>query len=149
MPSETSVDSQQTPETPLPWWSKLPPWVTANVQSKKSLKVLFRCWLASWVAFILMLPQNSLTVMGNACVIVTHRPSAVFTSLHAPLYVSAFFALLTSVFLPPNIPIQVFIFVSLSSLTFPMRLLDFIRLIRLSRPCSSVSCWAGVLVQRA
>ncbi|KAI0292715.1 hypothetical protein BC826DRAFT_1092011 [Russula brevipes] len=52
-------------------------------------KVLLRCWLGSWAAFVLILPQKSLSTMGNA----------------------AFFAFLTSFFLPPSFPVQFFLFV--------------------------------------
>ncbi|KAI0002456.1 hypothetical protein BJV74DRAFT_815934 [Russula compacta] len=66
----------------------LPPWVTTNIRSKQSRRLLLRCWLASWAAFILMLPDKTLNTMGNA----------------------AFFAFLTSFFLPPSFPIQLFLF---------------------------------------
>lgn len=48
----------------------VPSWVSMNVKNPASWKMLFRCWLASWAAFILILPQSNLTVLGNACVIV-------------------------------------------------------------------------------
>jgi hypothetical protein len=46
----------------------LPPWVATNIRSKQSLRMLFRCWLASWAAFILLLPEKTLKTMGNAYV---------------------------------------------------------------------------------
>lgn len=46
----------------------VPSWVAANVKNPASLKILFRCWLASWAAFILILPTKNLTVLGNAYV---------------------------------------------------------------------------------
>ncbi|THH16060.1 hypothetical protein EW146_g4511 [Bondarzewia mesenterica] len=70
-------------------WSFLPSWVSSNLRSAKSWKLLFKCWLASWAAFILILPNKSLNAMGNA----------------------AFFALLSSFFLPPSMPIQLFLMV--------------------------------------
>lgn len=30
--------------------------------------MLFRCWLGSWAAFVLLLPDKTLKTMGNACV---------------------------------------------------------------------------------
>lgn len=46
----------------------VPPWVAANVNNPGSWKITFRCWLASWAAFILILPTKNLTVLGNAYV---------------------------------------------------------------------------------
>jgi len=46
----------------------LPPWVATNIRSKQSLRMLFRCWLASWAAFVLILPEKTLKTMGNAYV---------------------------------------------------------------------------------
>lgn len=57
--------------------------------------MLFRCWLGSWAAFILLLPDKTLSTMGNA----------------------AFFAFLVSLFLPPSLPVQIFLF-SISTLIF-------------------------------
>ncbi|KZT41392.1 hypothetical protein SISSUDRAFT_305773 [Sistotremastrum suecicum HHB10207 ss-3] len=73
---------------------RLPPWVSLNIASWHSWKLLLRCWLASWCAFVLILPGNSLLVMGNA----------------------AFFAFMTSLIIPPNMPAQLFAFVVLTSL---------------------------------
>ncbi|KAI0041578.1 hypothetical protein FA95DRAFT_677065 [Auriscalpium vulgare] len=76
------------PTSPKPsLWSYIPPWIANNIRSPKSRKVLFRCWLASWAAYILILPHNTLKVMGNA----------------------AYFGFLASQFLPPYIPIQLFL----------------------------------------
>ncbi|KAF9261644.1 hypothetical protein L218DRAFT_961130 [Marasmius fiardii PR-910] len=66
----------------------LPPWITTNCTSPRSLKVFLRCWLASWVGFIIILPNASLQTLGT----------------------SAFFTFLASFFLPPNMPVQLFIF---------------------------------------
>ncbi|TBU59289.1 hypothetical protein BD310DRAFT_976680 [Dichomitus squalens] len=68
-------------------WDKLPPWVSTNLRSKKSWKVFLRCWVASWVSFVIMLPDKSLQQLGN----------------------TAFFAVLLSIMLPPNMPVQIFI----------------------------------------
>lgn len=46
----------------------VPPWVAANVNNPASWKIIFRCWLASWAAFILILPTKNLNVLGNAYV---------------------------------------------------------------------------------
>ncbi|GBE84358.1 hypothetical protein BKA93DRAFT_807068 [Sparassis latifolia] len=74
-------------------WDMLPPWISSNLRSRRSLKTLARCWLASWVCFVILLPDKSLRTLGN----------------------TAFFALLGSVFIPANMPIQIFVF-SLSTL---------------------------------
>ncbi|KAI1798167.1 hypothetical protein LXA43DRAFT_979068 [Ganoderma leucocontextum] len=68
-------------------WDKLPPWVVNNLRSKKSRKVLLRCWAAAWVSFVIMLPTKSLAQLGN----------------------TAFFALLLSIMMPPNMPVQMFL----------------------------------------
>jgi hypothetical protein len=47
---------------------RLPPWVATNIRSKQSRKMLFRCWLGSWAAFVIILPDKTLRTMGNACV---------------------------------------------------------------------------------
>ncbi|KAI0764943.1 hypothetical protein C8Q74DRAFT_1430417 [Fomes fomentarius] len=70
-------------------WDKLPPWISSNSRSWKSWKVLLRCWVAAWVCFVIMLPDRSLATLGN----------------------TAFFALLLSVMLPPNMPVQIFMIV--------------------------------------
>ncbi|KAH9042560.1 hypothetical protein EDB85DRAFT_1915639 [Lactarius pseudohatsudake] len=72
---------------------RFPPWVATNIRSKQSRKMLLRCWLGSWAAFVIMLPNATLRTMGNA----------------------AFFAFLTSFFLPPSFPVQ-FFFYTISTL---------------------------------
>ncbi|KAI0300497.1 hypothetical protein B0F90DRAFT_1723438 [Multifurca ochricompacta] len=67
---------------------RLPPWVATNIRSKQSRKMLFRCWLGSWAAFLVILPDRTLKTMGNA----------------------AFFGFLTSLLLPPSFPVQFFFF---------------------------------------
>ncbi|KAI5117073.1 hypothetical protein M0805_007950 [Coniferiporia weirii] len=66
----------------------LPPWVSANLRAKRSWKTLARCWLATWAAFVLILPDKSLRTLGNA----------------------SFFCCLSSLMVPPNMPVQMFIF---------------------------------------
>ncbi|KAG7095005.1 hypothetical protein E1B28_005799 [Marasmius oreades] len=66
----------------------VPSWITTNCTSPRSLKVFLRCWLASWVGFVVILPNASLNTLGT----------------------SAFFTSLAGVFLPPNMPVQLFIF---------------------------------------
>ncbi|KIP09379.1 hypothetical protein PHLGIDRAFT_86838 [Phlebiopsis gigantea 11061_1 CR5-6] len=66
----------------------LPPWISNNLRSSRSLKAWFRCWLASWVALIIMLPDPSLKQLGNA----------------------GFFAFLASFMVPANLPVQLFVF---------------------------------------
>ncbi|TFY75709.1 hypothetical protein EWM64_g8302, partial [Hericium alpestre] len=68
----------------------IPAWVVKNVQSRKSWRLLFKCWLATWAAFILFLPNASLRVMGNA----------------------AFFSLIVAFMIPPYLPIQLYLIIS-------------------------------------
>ncbi|EIN05213.1 hypothetical protein PUNSTDRAFT_107508 [Punctularia strigosozonata HHB-11173 SS5] len=65
----------------------LPSWVTDNLKSPKSRKTLIRCWIASWVAFVIILPNQSLTTLGNA----------------------AFFTALVSMIVAPSMPLQLFV----------------------------------------
>ncbi|KAI0946571.1 hypothetical protein AcW1_010001 [Taiwanofungus camphoratus] len=74
------------------FWDKLPTWISSNLRSQKSLKLLARCWIASWVSFIILLPNKSVRTLGNA----------------------AFFTLITSLMMPPNMPLQIFVFVLLT-----------------------------------
>ncbi|KAG8931810.1 hypothetical protein FRC02_002104 [Tulasnella sp. 418] len=67
---------------------KIPPWITRNLANTKSWKLLVRCWVASWATVVLLLPNRSLHALGNA----------------------AFFAGVASIILPPNMPIQSFVF---------------------------------------
>ncbi|KAI0070747.1 hypothetical protein K474DRAFT_1631398 [Panus rudis PR-1116 ss-1] len=69
-------------------WDKLPSWISTNLRSRRSWKLFLRCWIASWVCFVILLPNKSLSVLGNA----------------------AFFALMASLMVPPNIPVQLFLF---------------------------------------
>lgn len=46
----------------------IPPWVTNNIRQRRSQQTLFRSWLASWGALILLLPTHSLQTIGNLCV---------------------------------------------------------------------------------
>ena len=50
-------------------WDKLPPWVSSNLRQWKSWKVLLRCWVVSWLCFVIMLPDKSLATLGNTCVL--------------------------------------------------------------------------------
>ena len=68
-PTKESLSGPESKASPAPKksskWDKLPPWIANNLRSKKSLKVLFRCWLASWACFVIMLPMKSLAQLGN------------------------------------------------------------------------------------
>ncbi|KAH9925739.1 uncharacterized protein B0H18DRAFT_1007982 [Fomitopsis serialis] len=86
-PAVDEKREEVTPESPRKTWN-VPPWISSNIRSKKSWKMLVRCWVASWVAFILLLPHASLTTLGN----------------------TAFFVLLASLMVPPNMPLQLFVF---------------------------------------
>ncbi|EPS95103.1 hypothetical protein FOMPIDRAFT_1038634 [Fomitopsis schrenkii] len=89
--SEHTGDSESAPSKARQSWS-LPLWISSNLQSRRSLKMLIRCWVASWAAFILLLPHASLRTLGN----------------------TAFFVLLASLMVPPNMPLQLFIFALLT-----------------------------------
>ncbi|CAL1710858.1 unnamed protein product [Somion occarium] len=86
--SQTKREASRT--SPQKFLDKLPTWISTNLRSKRSLKLWARCWLASWVGFVILLPNKSLNVLGNA----------------------AFFTLLASLMLPPNVPVQLFLFLS-------------------------------------
>lgn len=90
------------------FWQRLPPWVTTNLLSSRSRKTWLRCWLASWVCYVIILPNASLKVLGNACVFCS-LCKVLWTD--PPLHSRAFFALLASVMIPPNVPVQLFVFV--------------------------------------
>jgi hypothetical protein len=89
----------------------LPPWVSTNLRSPNSWKLLARCWLGSWAAFLLLIPHASLNILGNTYVansfVLDHL---INSAVGDPC--RAFFAVLTSLFLPANLPIQMFLFVS-------------------------------------
>ena len=71
--------------------------------------MLIRCWVASWVAFIILLPDASLKTLGNTYVISPYLND--YSSLNAASC-RAFFTILASLMVPPNMPLQLFIFVS-------------------------------------
>ncbi|KAK0186249.1 hypothetical protein F5146DRAFT_1065188 [Armillaria mellea] len=70
-------------------WSYLPTWVSKNLRSKRSWKMMVRSCVACWAAYLIMLPNASLRTLGTA----------------------GFFALLTSLFVPPYLPVQLFSFI--------------------------------------
>lgn len=43
----------------------LPPWVSTNLRSRRSWKLVVRCWAASWICFVILLPEKSLKTLGN------------------------------------------------------------------------------------
>jgi hypothetical protein len=68
-PTPSQVESIPAPSQPeRSFLDRFPPWVSTNIRSKQSRKLLLRCWLASWAAFVIMLPNTTLRTMGNACV---------------------------------------------------------------------------------
>ncbi|EED82525.1 predicted protein [Postia placenta Mad-698-R] len=90
-PSKSTTEQRNGSTTSsrlLSFIDRLPLWISANLRAKKSWKMLARCWLASWIAFVVLLPEKSVRTLGNA----------------------AFFALLGSMFVPPNMPLQIFLF---------------------------------------
>ncbi|KAJ6565829.1 hypothetical protein DFH09DRAFT_1472533 [Mycena vulgaris] len=78
---------------PRAFLTVLPKWVSEPLQSRRAWKVLLRCWVASLLSFVILLPDASLRTIG-----VTF------------LGHSGFFALLTSLLLPPYLPVQLTIF---------------------------------------
>lgn len=94
------------------WTDSLPPWISSNLTSKKSWKILFRCWLAAWASFVLILPGSSLRVIGNAYVHLTIETWVTSAWVHH----RGFFAMLGAIMLPPSMPVQAFILVSPQSI---------------------------------
>ncbi|KAF8756858.1 putative ER transporter, 6TM, N-terminal [Rhizoctonia solani] len=66
----------------------IPEWASKAASRRRSWKLLVRCWVATWVCFILILPNKTLPVMGNA----------------------AFFAALASFIAPPAMAFQMYFF---------------------------------------
>ena len=108
LPAAAATQQEETKKTSIFDKFKLPPWIPANLKSRRSQKIWLRCWVASWVAFVILLPHASLNVLGNAYV------KQFFGQLTVILTVeySAFFAILASLMIPANLPVQLFIFVS-------------------------------------
>ncbi|KAJ1037946.1 hypothetical protein NDA11_007442 [Ustilago hordei] len=67
--------------------SKLPAWLINNLTSARSLRILARCWVASWANFLLMIPAPSLRVLGQA----------------------AFFGCMLTLMIPPSMPFFIFL----------------------------------------
>ena len=67
--------------------SKLPAWIIDNITSARSLRILARCWVATWANFVLMIPGPSLRVLGQA----------------------AFFGSMLTLMIPPSMPFFIFL----------------------------------------
>ncbi|CAE6435306.1 unnamed protein product [Rhizoctonia solani] len=84
------------PEEPTPKSLKtmnlIPDWASKAASKRRSWKLLVRCWVATWVCFILILPNKTLSAMGNA----------------------AFFAALASLIAPPAMALQMYFFAMLT-----------------------------------
>ncbi|KIY67696.1 hypothetical protein CYLTODRAFT_483276 [Cylindrobasidium torrendii FP15055 ss-10] len=65
-----------------------PEWVTTNIRSKRSLKLLLRASLACWLGYVVMLPHAALHELGPV----------------------AFFVLMHGFFVPAYLPVQLFFF---------------------------------------
>lgn len=63
---EQSGQTEPTQPKGKPKTSSLPDWITANIKKPRSLKDLAKCWLASWVCILLLLPERSLQTLGQA-----------------------------------------------------------------------------------
>ncbi|EST06750.2 protein of unknown function DUF2422 [Kalmanozyma brasiliensis GHG001] len=66
--------------------SKIPSWIKSNITSARSLRILARCWVATWANFLLMIPGPSLRVLGQA----------------------AFFGCMLTLMIPPSMPFFIF-----------------------------------------
>ncbi|KZP26783.1 hypothetical protein FIBSPDRAFT_731732 [Athelia psychrophila] len=86
---ENEVENEVEKSPKKSFIDKLPGWVGFHLRNPGSWKVLARCWLGSWIAVVVLLPQASLDVLGN----------------------TAFFTIMTSMFLPAYLPIQMFFFI--------------------------------------
>ncbi|KAL5483606.1 hypothetical protein ACEPAI_8838 [Sanghuangporus weigelae] len=75
----------------------LPPWAKMHFRSPRAWKTVFRCWLATWASFVIILPTKSAIELGNA----------------------GFFGFILAIILPPSMPVQMFIFL-LGTLCFGM-----------------------------
>ncbi|SPO31677.1 uncharacterized protein UTRI_06624_B [Ustilago trichophora] len=67
--------------------SKMPAWIIDNITSARSLRILVRCWVATWANFVLMIPGPSLRVLGQA----------------------AFFGCMLTLMIPPSMPFFIFL----------------------------------------
>jgi hypothetical protein len=80
-------EKQQQPPAEKQTPTRIPLWISSNITNTRSLKVLFRCWLATWSCLILILPNDSLQTIGQA----------------------AFFAMILTLMIPANMPISLFL----------------------------------------
>lgn len=80
-------DDSQQPRAEPKKASKMPAWIVDNLKSARSLRILARCWVASWAAFVLMIPGPSLRVLGQA----------------------AFFSCMLTLMVPPSMPFFIFV----------------------------------------
>ncbi|KAF7313882.1 hypothetical protein HMN09_00546000 [Mycena chlorophos] len=68
--------------------SAVPDWISRPLHSWSAWKSLIRSWIAVWAAFIIILPDKSLKTLGT----------------------TAFFSIITSLFFPPYLPVQLTLF---------------------------------------
>nr|GAT57032.1 predicted protein [Mycena chlorophos] len=66
----------------------VPDWISRPLRSWNAWKSLIRSWVAVWAALILLLPDKSLKTLGT----------------------TAFFSIITSLFFPPYLPVQLTLF---------------------------------------
>ncbi|EPQ25662.1 uncharacterized protein PFL1_06799 [Pseudozyma flocculosa PF-1] len=78
-------DRAEAPQRKPAWRTLLPDWAVDNLTQPRSWRIWFRCWLSAWAGFVLMIPQSSLRVLGQA----------------------AFFASMISFMAPPNMPLVI------------------------------------------
>lgn len=67
--SSVHLDTLNAINAKSSFMDKLPPWISAALRSKRAWKTFLRCWFATWVSFLLMMPERSVNTMGFACVV--------------------------------------------------------------------------------
>ena len=67
--STVELEALRSGEGKQSFLDKLPTWISSNLRSRRSWQTFVRCWLATWVSFVLLLPDKSVQKMGFACVI--------------------------------------------------------------------------------
>lgn len=79
---ENEVENEVEKSPKKSFIDKLPGWVGFHLRNPGSWKVLARCWLGSWIAVVVLLPQASLDVLGNTYV-ATHLRWKIFAEAFA------------------------------------------------------------------
>ena len=67
--STVELDTLDAAHAKPSFLDRLPPWIGDNLRSSRSWKTFLRCWIATWIGFILMLPTKSVNTLGFAYVL--------------------------------------------------------------------------------